>query len=959
MPELDPTLVDRAVAEAKKRAANLDYLFDSLTSPDWIVPLRERGLFSEPPEQRTEGGYVLAPPWAASRYLARMAEAAPELVTQTIESLDSNNERVREDFIEAALAMPREFTQRLAKNEATWVASREQIYYSLPRKIVALITRLIENGDTELAFELIKGLFAPSEVVRDEGLGQKRPQPRFSDWEYDHLLQEVADELVAVAPRGLLQYLVRLLGAALDLLRSEEHDDAHFDLISRIWRVRIADDRDRATRFEGALVSAVRDTSRRVRADRLLTDQDIFAELTSRPEELFRRLMMDALAHGPEPDIGIVRSLVVDPAQLTSEPSVEFRDLLSTNADRLPREDVESLLSAIRSGPNVERYRKRIVSELEREPTENEVAQYVAFWRVGRLELLLGALNNEEQAEYAALRKLAPDAQLPVSFEVHTSFVGPQSPLTIEEMEQKSDADLLDFLATWEPDDRWDRPSLEGLARALSKFAQRNAERVARLAPELRHLRPALVQWAFEGLDSALHEGDGFYWPPVIELARWVVEQPREIPGGRGDTYDDLDPGWVWTRRQIVSLIERGLRLEDERGIPFGEREDVWAVIEAVATDPDPTPETEERYGGSNMDPFTLALNTTRPRALSAAVAYGAWVRRSIDADRVFALSTEVPELAALIDEHLDSSADPSTAVRAILGHGYSNLLSVDGEWAPERAPQIFPDDDSPLREAGWGAFVIYTWAHPHVFSTLRAIYDRSAELAGSAGHGFRWDVEPYAKLGEHLATFYWHGTIELDDPILQTFWANASPDVRRHTIEFVGRSATELDGASEDVVVQRLIKLWELILSEGHAWNSTGNDLTSFGWWFSASALPADWRLTALLDLLRDNVKPEPAFLVVEELPRLVESAPAKAAEALRRVLELEEQGWSVDSWSEQIEQVLRSSLGSSDPEARRLAEDTAHWLGSLGYRQFRHVLEEARPTSGAVRGPEGDKPS
>ncbi len=37
---LDPKLVDRAVAEATKRAENLDYFFDRLSSPEWIEPLR-------------------------------------------------------------------------------------------------------------------------------------------------------------------------------------------------------------------------------------------------------------------------------------------------------------------------------------------------------------------------------------------------------------------------------------------------------------------------------------------------------------------------------------------------------------------------------------------------------------------------------------------------------------------------------------------------------------------------------------------------------------------------------------------------------------------------------------------------------------------------------------------------------------------------------------------------------
>src|SRR4051812_22383674 len=102
---LDPRIVEQALEEASKRAENLDYFFDQLRSPDWIEPLQARGYFGEPPNQEIENGYVKSPPWSASRYLARVAADAPELVSDVILGITSNNERVHEDFTEAALSM--------------------------------------------------------------------------------------------------------------------------------------------------------------------------------------------------------------------------------------------------------------------------------------------------------------------------------------------------------------------------------------------------------------------------------------------------------------------------------------------------------------------------------------------------------------------------------------------------------------------------------------------------------------------------------------------------------------------------------------------------------------------------------------------------------------------------------------------------------------------------------------
>jgi hypothetical protein len=939
---LNPDIVDRALAEAKKRAANLDYFFDRLSSPAWIAPLSERGMFADPPPQTvSDEGYILAPPWSASRYLSRMAALAPAQVASVMLSLETNNERVHQDFIDAALVMPIEDARAVAAREAAWMADRDHIYYLRPGKVVELATRLAEAGDTASAIELIRSLIALNSTPRDDGLGRKRPGSRLADWEYDQALNQVVEKALPHAPLDTLRELVRLVGQAFDVMQSAD-TAADFDLTSRVWWPRVADDRHRSTGIEHSLVSTLRDAARATRAGAFLSDSDLVAVLTSRPEELLRRIAMDALAQGPDADLEAVRTLVVDPAALTGfEPSVEFRDLLSANASRLPESDIDFLVAAVHGGPDAERYRER--ESRGREVTDKEVEQYVAWWRAARLKLLVDALDPAQRTEYEALVSVGGDADLPVSFEVHT-FAGDRSPVTIEELEELTDADILKRLRTWEPEGSWAEPSLEGFARAMTAFIQKHPERIGALAAGLRTVRPAFVQSTIEGLDTALRDGKRFDWAPVLDFISWIVEQPREIPEGRGDRYSDLDPGWVWTRREIASLLEHGLELQDERAIALEYREQVWNAICAVAVDPDPTPEYEERYGGKNMDPLTLALNATRPRAIFAAAAYGVWLHRNRAATRRtdgmtsgVALFEDAPELAQLLEEHLDPDADPSVAVRAAIAHFYANLLVLDSVWTGEHTAAIFPEDDSPLREAAWGAYVIYTQPYDNVLRALRSVYERSAELADQPGHGFRWDAAPQASLGEHLATFYWRGTISLEDPLLRTYWRQAGAEARRHVIDFLGRSAKDIPDL-EATVETRLMAFWDFATIEA-AEADSNDELTPFAWWFASRALPVRWRLDHLLALLHKNVKPDPAFAVAEELPTIAEQEPRHAVEALRRLLELEERPWSFDAWEEQVEGVLRTAL--EDPDARHAAEDTAHWLGALGYPQYRKLLE------------------
>lgn len=944
MAELDASLVDRAVEEAISSAANLDFFFDSLSSPAWIAPLAQRRLFSEPPEQFIdEQGYVRAQGWSASRYLARMAALDPEAVTRAVLSIDTNNERVHEDFVDAALVMPPEFGRQVAALERDFLRSLEHVYYSLPNKIAALAEHMASVGDVKTALELARELFSFSSNAHEDALGTKRLQPRVSDWQYDHLLVELTGKLVGLAPRQLLTELVLRLGQALDLLRPDEGDADHFDLITRIWWVRVADDRHRAVRLEGSLVSAVRDVAREIHESSLLSDQELVDILLARAEELFERLAMDALTREPDANLEVVRRLVVRPALIVDDPSVEFRELLEASASRLPRADIQSLVAAVYEGPDAEWYRGRMRDAFGRDATEDEVEQYVAGWKVGRLALLLTGLDDAELEEYRRLRAIAPDAELPVNFESRT-FVGPTSPFTIEELAELDDDSLLEVLERWEPDDERIGPSREGLARALAAFAQADPSRVAELAPRLRDLRPAYVQWAFEGLTTALNsEGESFDWNTLIDLAEWVAEQPREIPGGRGDDYDDFDPGWVWTRRQVVSLLERGLDLQDERTLPPARRTSIWRIIQLIAEDPDPSPESEEKYGGSNMDPLTLALNTTRPRALFAAISYGHWLKRmlspsSVESESDDFMSSEVPELAELLDKHLDPAVEPSVAVRAAIGHHYASLFTLDAGWAKTQALSIFPDDNSTLREAAWGAYVIYTHPFDDLFEPLRDVYERSAALAGEPGHGFRWDLAPKASLGDHLASFFWRGHISLDDDIFVTFWTQAPSDIRRHVVDFLGRSVDEFPQLEDDVK-ERLFGFCAFA-RERAVDAGAPDELAPLAWWMKSEALPARWRLDRLSDILDLDVKPDPVYAVIESLPTLAEREPADTVRVLRRILEIERGEWSYDLWDEQTFAVLRTAMASGDAEAYELAVETTHWLGSLGLRQYRELL-------------------
>ena len=68
-----PEQVNKVVA-LLARSEQSRYFFDRLENPEWVLPLKAKGVFSSPPQLVEEGEVIRIVPWPASQYL----EGAPE-----------------------------------------------------------------------------------------------------------------------------------------------------------------------------------------------------------------------------------------------------------------------------------------------------------------------------------------------------------------------------------------------------------------------------------------------------------------------------------------------------------------------------------------------------------------------------------------------------------------------------------------------------------------------------------------------------------------------------------------------------------------------------------------------------------------------------------------------------------------------------------------------------------------
>ncbi len=942
--------VRKAVA-AIKRPADYEYFFDRLQSPAWIEPLRQVGFFRHPPEAQREGGYIRFPLWPESRYLVRMAPLEPRPVLSVLlEMPDTENVRVQEDVIDAALAMPPAVAARLVPRAVSWVDSPYRLF--LPEKLGRLVIRLAQGGLPQPALRLADALLRPVAPDQEEGSSNAtyprtpEPQSRYRAWEYERVAKAVVPALAAVDPAGTLTLLSELLQLAVEITVPDATPPQD---LSFAWRPAI-EDSDQNHAISGArdvLVDALRDAAWAYVTSSPTALPEVVTALESRPWRIFHRIALHLLTS--ELDVGwsLAKERVLDRSRVDDvDQHHEYWLLVRAAFERLQPAEQQAVLDAIEAGPDA--------------TPEEDAERYVEVWRLRRLAILKDVLDSRWRNRYDQLAEALGFEPEHPEFLTYTgaAWVGPTSPKERDDLLAMPVDDVVRFLKEWEPGGDFMAPSPEGLGRALAAAVAAEPERFAEAATLFRHLDPTYVRSVVQGWRDAIREGRSFSWAPVLHLCQWVTEQ------GSDDTLDaeglDRDPGWQWTRRAIADLVGAGFA-QGSCEIPSALRDQVWAVLEPLTRDLDPTPEHEKRYGGANMDAPTLAINTTRGEAIHSTIRYALWMHRATRAAGGEAADVDfdaMPEVRSVLDEHLRVEVDPSAAIRSAYGQWFPWLVLLDEQWVQERLGDIFPEDPqlAYLRDAAWEAYLVFCPPYDITFEILRAEYRKAVErLEESASSDNRHPGSPRERLGQHLITLLLRGKIRLDDELVVRFFDRAGEEVRKDTLAGVGEALRESPDLPREVA-ERAMTLWNTRLAAARVQpESHRRELAAFGEWFISAKLPDAWTLEQLIAALKlTGGKVDGDDLVLERLAGLAETQPAAAVEALRLIAEGDREGWTLVGSSDNIRNILATALFSNQPDARDAATDLVHMLGARGFKDLRTLLPiGSQDRRGATPGP------
>jgi hypothetical protein len=766
--EANPEQVEKAIA-LLIHPQHFNYFFNHLQNPDWIEPLKNKGFFLNPPQVIEDPtlGTISFPIWPQSSYLARMATYQPDAVLKIAKEIETNNSRVHEDFVDAALQMPPQVAVQLVGKIKTWVESSYSLYSLnlLAEKIGALIIHLVKDGQVKKALDLARSLLAvmPDPNVNDVEIGDNKvyrllpqPQVRLNNWHYGEILNKYVlelPELVKIAGRDETDVLKMLGFLLFDAIQFSHHNEEieqqqknlpMWEDNSRYWRYAIENHPQNHPPYQvkELLIEAVRDVAEQIIKNEPAKMEAIVLTLESRKWRIFHRIALYLIRKFPNADPRLLIEKLADRKRFTDTSDYEDYEyvfLLKEHFAQLPREEQEKIFGWIEA-PDL---------NYSWQEDQEKKAKRVRYWQRQKLTLLKDSLPTQWQQRYDQLVSEFGAAEISntiIGGNRGVSVLGIESPKTDLELESMSIEELVSFLRIWKPDstDLFEEPSRQGLGSALAKLAENNPERYAQASAQFQGLHPKYLSNLFRGLHQALNNQSGqqreikeLDWASILNLCLWIVNESEQIQ--KSQTTDKTpNRNWIEPCRAVADLLGVGLTV-DTIGIPFNLRELVWKTLSILTHDPDPTPERELGYYSSNYDPSELAINTARGEAMDTVVRYALWIQRHFEqtsdgAERLERGFDEMPEVRQVLNEHLNPNQEPSLAIRTIYGRLFPWLALLDPCWATQSVGKIFPQEKtfSNIRRACWESYITYCNVHDDVFDILHEEYRYTVEQINS-----------------------------------------------------------------------------------------------------------------------------------------------------------------------------------------------------------------------------------
>ena len=428
--------------------------------------------------------------------------------------------------------------------------------------------------------------------------------------------------------------------------------------------------------------------------------------------------------------------------------------------------------------------------------------------------------------------------------------------------------------------------------------------------------RPIYIRAMLNAMRSHIKKRDFTNLNVWLETAKWVLSNPdrkREPTYGPQDKFRQ-NPYWGECRRTVVDLLGDLVSLYDEDNGPNLPKyaEQLLSVFGAVCTQYDDALDEQDRVRLGVRDWMSEAINHTRSLALEYLIRFGGQLRQHHP-------EFDVSAILRILDARfaLDTELPLTLPERAILGCYYSNLLSLDATWAPDRRPEIFSQSDQRGWEVALGSFLEFNSIHQRFLEILRDDFEMALSHPLFQEEQHLPFLPVLNLLGQHLLAYYESGLIPLRDQesLIERFYSatQGRRELWADLFDHAGWRLYHSDPPLDEAVYNRVIEFFQWRLGFGDA-----SELRRIGLWLEAECLDQEWRLHAfsqVLDVCRSAGAPNGI-----DWDKIAEMIPEHTSKVVECFLKFSEGVQSKPLYVQRnaAKRIIDAGLNSDDTEAQ-----------------------------------------
>ena len=981
----EPTLDDitELIKLIRIKGANFNYFFKEVTDPIWLDPLRDNGIFDNPPEM---DGNQFVPNWEPINYLEKISNQKPEQVVEIICSFKkTKNPKILRRILAIACKLDNiDLSLKLKPMVLDFLNHHLDRYYETEDIITVLNKWGSCKKGQNAAIDIVKSITAFQETLNSNKNHPKPsirnyPKPRIYKRGYEEILSRGVRTVAYHAPFKVASALIKTVKATIKKCgKPQDGEPQPFDKsFSKIWFPRL----DQPTWEHKGESEILLNTLTYACEQVYIKDPEQIDKLDQELRKCrlwtFERLRHHLYASFPtKQTLPWIKEAICEYEDYsTYEHPYEFQMMIRKSCELygcslLSREKRKEIFNDIKAGPQSptsQHLNTGIDFVFKAKQRQFHYKQLRPFKEVlfGEFQNYFRLLDSEQTDP------LTDDSYIhPISINDSDEIVSFQTPKSVDDLKDFNDQELLDYINSWEEEEQVDqnlkKESISELADTFQSFftdiiVPEDLRLSFWMNNRTRIKHPIYVKSIVQGITEIVHRKDFTRLNDLIDFCDWVLSLLDTDPGLVENEQEKISPDhsdFVPLLNAVINFIKEGINSD----LPISARQGIACLLDKVCNQANASNANNElnfycneiddindliheKFGFDSKFyirgvPYSLnqlnkTINEYRSKALELLIInYWKWVRRHLPKDIV-------PEVTQILIKRIipEAKIPLSDSEYAILGRYFFHLYNNYPDWSSKYREYIFPHEN----KSSWRCSFENYLKHNPALIIMKDEYDYALENLDIFCEKNK-QSKAIESLGMHIFNLYLLEAYDLrsEESLLNKFYSTLTDShYKKHLFDMVGCCVWH---GEFNEFIPKVVDFLNWRLNEGSI-----QEFHEFSWWMKSDCLDSDLRLRSYLQIL-SLIRDKNLNYVIElrDILNLHQINELLVIKCLAKIAQLtpDNHRFSICDLNDLVS-ILNKSLNSTDPKilnTAKVAKESFLRAGTIDLNLFGDDIPSTR---------------